>query len=91
MNRTLQKYAGVLVGLAWALPMPVQACAVCFGKDAGQATDAINQAIFFMLGVISLVLTGIVSVAFTLMRRARRYEQEQEMLSQLQVKGAQHS
>jgi len=37
------------------------------------------------------VLTGIVSVAFTLMRRARRYEQEQEMLSQLQVKGAQHS
>ena len=55
-----------------ALPA-LLACAVCYGDPSSAQTHGANLAIFTMLGVTGLVLTGCASFMVTLARRARRH------------------
>jgi hypothetical protein len=48
-------------------PAAARACAVCMGADSHNG-EALNGAIFFMLGI----LAGIAAVVFSIARRARR-------------------
>jgi hypothetical protein len=52
-------------------PETAKACAVCMGADSHNG-EALNGAIFFMLGLLAVVFTGIGAVAFSIARRARR-------------------
>lgn len=70
---------GILV-LTWMAmnPTSVFACAVCFGAADDPVVNAAGFAIL-LLGVFILsILGGILAFAFTLARRARRYEQQQQ-------------
>lgn len=63
------------LGASWTLlfaSSSAQACGVCMGQtDGSQVGGAINGAIFVMLGFLGVMLAGIVSVAFSLWRRAK--------------------
>ena len=54
------------------LPTAARACAVCTGQGDSTTTvdEAMNGAIFFMLGVLVVTMGLIVAVAVSLMRRA---------------------
>jgi hypothetical protein len=47
------------------------ACSVCFGDPNSPMTHGAKVAVFFLLGVIGVVLGSIVGVAFFWVRRAR--------------------
>ena len=47
------------------------ACAVCFGDASSSQTRGQNAAIFTLLGVTGLVLTGFIVVIVKFARRAR--------------------
>ena len=47
------------------------ACAVCFGDPNSPMTHGAKLAVFFLLGVVGVVLTSIVGVAMFWTRRAR--------------------
>jgi hypothetical protein len=52
-------------------PQAARACAVCMGADSHNG-EALNGAIFFMLGILGAVFSGIGAVVFSIARRARR-------------------
>ncbi len=54
------------------------ACAVCFGAPNTPATHGLNNAIFFLLGVVGFVQVGFVSLFYTLWRRARELRRHRE-------------
>jgi hypothetical protein len=47
------------------------ACAVCFGDPNSPMTHGAKLAVFFMLGVVGVVLTSIVGIAIFWTHRAR--------------------
>jgi len=51
-------------------PATVQACAVCMGADS-HTGEALNGAIFLMLGFLGLIFSGIAAVVVSFIRRAR--------------------
>jgi hypothetical protein len=53
-------------------PSTTQACAMCMGGADSKNGPAINGAIFFMLGLLGLVFSGIIYVGYTFVRRARQ-------------------
>jgi heme/copper-type cytochrome/quinol oxidase subunit 2 len=59
------------------------ACAVCFGASDSPQTQAQNAGIFVLLGVTGLVLVGFVALGIYFVRRARRYQAAQEIISQI--------
>ena len=58
-------FAGVMT------PAPAAACQVCFGDPNHAATRGMNNAIFFLLGVIGLVQVGFVSLFWQFRKRAK--------------------
>lgn len=56
------------------------ACAVCFGAPNTPATHGMNNAIFFLLGVVGFVQIGFASLFYTLWRRAREMRRRREQL-----------
>lgn len=64
--------AAALAGLLLHLPAAARACAVCTGQgdNTTQVDDAMNSAIFFMLGVLTLIMGLIAAVTISLVRRA---------------------
>ncbi len=60
------------------LPTPVWACPVCYGALEGPIVDAVNLAIFALLGVTGTVLGGIATFFVYLARRARAIRQAEE-------------
>jgi hypothetical protein len=68
-GRSYTKAAAVVAGLLALLPMHASACAVCMGSDSNVG-EAINGAIFLMLGFIGTMLAGLAGFAFYLMKRA---------------------
>ena len=63
------KAATVLVTLLAGLPNHAWACTVCMGAD-NDVGEAVNGAIFLMLGCIGTMLAGLMGFAFYLMKRA---------------------
>ena len=52
------------------LPSHASACAVCMGDSNSNIGEAVNGAIFLMLGFIGTMLAGLAGFAFYLMKRA---------------------
>jgi hypothetical protein len=57
---------------------PVQACAVCFGRNDSDMAKGMNMGIFVLLGVILSVLGGAVSFFVYLARRAAAFHAANE-------------
>ena len=51
-------------------PRVALACPVCFGQNDSPMANAMNAGIFFMLGVVAVILTGFASFIYYLSRRA---------------------
>jgi len=54
------------------------ACPVCFGDANNPMTVAANNGIWFMLGVVAVMLTAFATFFVNLMRRAKRVAQQSE-------------
>lgn len=68
--RSLRIGASLVVFALFGLPSAADACSVCMGDSGSKSAEAINNAIFLMLGFIGFMLCGIGAFAFHLMRRA---------------------
>lgn len=55
-----------------AVPRLALACPVCFGNSDAPMAVATNTGIFFMLGVVAVMLTAFASFFIYLIRRANR-------------------
>jgi hypothetical protein len=73
MRRVLAAMAVLLLGLT---PVPMQACAVCFGQSDDAMAHGMNMGIFALLLVVLFVLSGIAAFGIFLMRRAARFPSE---------------
>lgn len=62
----------VASSLIVALPRAALACPVCFGNSDAPMAVATNTGIFFMLGVVAVMLTAFASFFIYLIRRANR-------------------
>jgi hypothetical protein len=60
------------VSLILAAPRAALACPVCFGNSDAPMAIATNTGVWFMLGVVGLVLCGFASFFIYLIRRANR-------------------
>lgn len=70
--------AGAALVLAFH-PTAVQACAMCFGGNADPRTgEALNGAIFLMLGCIGGMLGLITAVGISFVRRSRKVAEQPE-------------
>ena len=54
------------------------ACPVCFGDANDPMTVAANNGIWFMLGVVAIMLTAFATFFINMMRRAKRVAQQSE-------------
>ena len=62
--------------LTCAAPRAALACPVCFGNSDAPMAVATNTGIFFMLGVVAVVLASFASFFIYLIRRANRLAAE---------------
>lgn len=62
----------VATWLILALPRAALACPVCFGNSDAPMAVATNTGIFFMLGVVAVMLASFASFFIYLIRRADR-------------------
>lgn len=70
MNRRILNKLGLLV---WPLGLTKEAlaCAVCFGDPNSKMSHGIIAAMYFLLGVVISVLTGIAWTAFRWAKRTK--------------------
>jgi hypothetical protein len=61
----------LLTLLLLAAPRLALACPVCFGQNDSPLAKGVNMGIFFMLGIVSLMLSGFAGFFVYLSRRAR--------------------
>jgi hypothetical protein len=61
----------LLTLLLLAAPRLALACPVCFGQNDSPLAKGVNMGIFFMLGVVTVMLVGFASFFVYLSRRAR--------------------
>ena len=54
--------------------LAILACAACYGDPHSAQTHGMNWAIWFMLGLTGVVLSGLSAVFYGFARRARRLE-----------------
>jgi hypothetical protein len=79
----LASVAVFAVGLLLLTPTESAACPICFGYDPGSNTgQAVNWAVFSLLGVTGGVLSAFVGFIFHLIKRSRMalgqaYDQDQ--------------
>ena len=57
-----------------SIPIISFACAVCFGDPASLSSKALMAGVFFLVGVVTLVLGGIACTGFVWARRAKKLE-----------------
>lgn len=63
-----------LIVIAMLSPELLSACAVCFGDPSSPLTLGAKAGVFFLLGVVVLVMGAIVGVGIFWARRARLLE-----------------
>ena len=57
-----------------AAPRVALACPVCFGQNDSPLAKGVNMGVFFMLGIVGVMLAGFASFFIYLSRRARTFE-----------------
>jgi hypothetical protein len=62
-----------LVFFMVALPQISLGCAVCYGDPSSPMTAGLNQAIIFLLGVVGLLLSIILSAIVYFYRRSKTF------------------
>jgi len=62
-----------LLTLMLAVPRAALACPVCFGQSDSPMAQGVNMGIFFLLGVIGVVLAGFATFFVYLARRSRMF------------------
>jgi hypothetical protein len=77
--------SGIL--LAVSAPLPLLACATCFGQSDSEMAQGMNWGIFTLLGVIVTVLAGIASFFVYIIRKeaAQAAKTSGENLSEVKV------
>lgn len=60
-----------------ATPRLALACPVCFGQNDSPLAKAVNMGVFFMLGVVAVMLSAFAAFFIHLSRRARALESRQ--------------
>ncbi len=70
MIRPLFLFTGFLIS---TFPKLSLGCAVCYGDPNAPMTAGLNQAIFFLLGVIGIILSLILSAGIYFYKRAKTY------------------
>lgn len=63
----------LLAALMLAVPRAALACPVCFGQSDSPMAQGVNMGIFFLLGVVGVVLAGFAAFFVYLARRARMF------------------
>ena len=63
----------LLAALMLAVPRVALACPVCFGQSDSPMAQGVNMGIFFLLGVVGVVLAGFAVFFVYLARRARMF------------------
>jgi hypothetical protein len=66
----------LLTALLLAVPRAALACPVCFGQSDSPMAKGVNMGIFFLLGVVGLVLAAFAAFFIYLARRARMFADE---------------
>ena len=62
----------IIIGIIiFVLPQVSHACAVCYGDPQAPMTAGLNQAIFFLLGVIGFILSIILTVCVYFYKRTK--------------------
>ncbi len=75
MSRRLLVIEGLFL---WTLAFTreASACSVCFGNPNSKTTQGLFMAMYLLLGVVTVVLSGIAMTAWTWARRAKTLETE---------------
>ena len=63
----------LLVFFMTAFPKILLGCAVCYGDPSSPMTAGLNQAIVFLLGVVGLMLSIILSAIIYFYRRSKTF------------------
>ena len=66
----------LFTALLLAVPRAALACPVCFGQSDSPMAKGVNMGIFFLLGVVGLVLAAFAAFFVYLARRARMFADE---------------
>ena len=62
----------IIIGvIIFVLPQVSHACAVCYGDPQAPMTAGLNQAFFFLLGVIGFILSIILTVCVYFYKRTK--------------------
>lgn len=64
-----QRWAAIAAGLLLTTAGQIQACTICMGAADEPKGPALNGAIFFMLGCLGVMFSGIGAVAYSIWRR----------------------
>ena len=90
-GRSFTGMAALAVGAGLALPRIAAACATCFGDPQAPATQGMNNAILFLLGVVGLVYVGIGKVFWEFRKRSKKLERQQPARPRLRlIHGGKH-
>ncbi len=77
-KRSLIVMAATCVAALFVAPSAASACEACFGAADAAATKGMNNAIFFLLGVIGLVQVGFVKLFWNFHKRSRSLAERRE-------------
>ena len=77
-KRSLIAIAATCLAASLLVPSAASACEACFGAADAAATKGMNNAIFFLLGVIGLVQVGFVKLFWDFHKRSRSLAERRE-------------
>jgi hypothetical protein len=83
------KNVGMMAVLVLLVPHISSACPVCYGDPASPQTKGMQAAVFFLLGVTGLMMTGFISLFVYFWRRGRRVETDNALLVQHMMEASQ--
>jgi hypothetical protein len=70
-----------------AAPPLALACPVCFGQNDSPLAKGVNMGVFFMLGIVGVMLTAFATFFIHLSRRARLFDESANSGSQTPSEG----
>ena len=72
-------YIFIIIGVViFAFPQISHACAVCYGDPQDPMTAGLNQAIFFLLGVVGFILSIILTAGIYFCKRSKSLNKARE-------------
>ena len=83
-KRSFIAIAATCLAASLLAPSAASACEACFGAADAAATKGMNNAIFFLLGVIGVVQVGFVKLFWGFHKRSRSLAERREKFRILQ-------